>query len=629
MQPPNGFVDRYDLAPPLGLLTLAAVAREHGAEVSLVDFNLMGMGDPSLHGADFYPRAVRAIAETQPDLVGFTSMAVESHVCLELARLLKAADPRLLTVLGGPHFSSIAREALDAFDWIDYVVTGEGEQALISLLRVLGGAPGELVNVAHRSGGEVALRRALKGMTSLDELPFPAYDLVELDDYFALNPLRLLNVDHARGCMFRCSFCYSPGHWGQGEQTKSASAVAEQVARMHAMGARHLFFVQDNLVNSVKATQELCAALTGSGTGITWNAYATMQRLTPDLLDRLAAAGCTELFVGVDAISEEAQRSFAKHFFKGWEPLKQRLRDCLDRGIIPTCAFMIDIPEGDDHRSTDLALTTALLTRNLGCGIRLNTLTVYNATATATEFAGLPRSYTDLKPRLLLDTPPVVQDNPYARRAPGLFPFHSTFLPLPAYTRFVSAMHAAYTLFSAFPRTLLQYVLVDEGSLWELLEAVVGGLDLLAVEPRRRRAVERERFQDLFAARRLSASTRDAFALECAELRVSLAPGGPAVEVSDGTGQRWFQPRPHEVVRLQEPLADLSRDHRAEPVESPGDYLVLRKAGQLEYFAADPSLLAQLERIRGTAAGSGPVTLDPDVLAELTAAGVLDPVKEV
>src|SRR5580693_5935572 len=489
VQPPNGLHDTFDLAPPLGLLTLATAVEEEGFEVALVDLNLEMIRDPTWNRPDFYSRAVAAIAATRPDVVGFTSMAVESHVCLELARLLKREDAAVVTVLGGPHFSAIASSALALYPWVDYVITGEGELALRQLMRRLAGkAPrAPLVNTAHRTGDGIALQRQLKPLDSLTALPRPAYHLVELPRYFERNPLRLLDYEHGRGCIFNCSFCYSPLHWGQGEQVKEADRIVREVAELYGLGARHLFFVQDNFPNSKATAKSICQALAAARTGMTWNCYATLPHLLPEFLDDLAAAGCRAVFIGVDAISTDAQKAFGKPFFKGWEKLSERLRGCLDRGMVPTCAFMVDIP-GDDHHLTDATLTTALLARNLGCGIRLNTLTLYNETPSA------------------LATGKPLHDNPFARDNPELFPFHNTHLPLPLYRRFVTGMHVAYTLFTSFPRTLLQYVLTDQGSLWQLLDGMAERLgDLTRMGPVMRRPTERELFLRDFPRRALSA----------------------------------------------------------------------------------------------------------------------------
>jgi radical SAM superfamily enzyme YgiQ (UPF0313 family) len=623
VQPPNGVYDRFDLAPPLGLLTLAAVVREDGHDVALVDMNLRGIHDP--HWLDnFYANALDAIAETNPDVVGFTSMVVESHVCLEMARRVKQADPRVTTVLGGPHFSAIAHEVLSLYPWVDYVVTGEGETALRLLLQYLHGhaGVGDLVNVAHRGGQGIGLQRLHKPLPTLARLPAPAYDLVDLSLYFEANPRRLLNYEPGRGCAFRCSFCYSPGHWGQGEQIKQADRVVEEVRQLRELGARNLFFVQDNLLNSKAHALTLCRALAQARIGVNWNCYATLPQLTPELLDALAAAGCREVFVGVDAISAVAKKSFAEHFYKGWASLEERLRACLDRDIVPTCAFMID-PPGDDTADTDAALTTALFARNLGCGIRLNTLTLYNQTASADEHRTGTKVYTELKPRLLLDTPPVIQDNPFAREHPELFPFHQTYLPLPLYQRFVTGMHLAYTLFTSYRGTLLRYVTEDQASLWGLLDSLADQLgDLTAIPARRRRSVERELFQQEFPRRNASPQTRRAFELEQAGLRLSQAASEETVLLSVEGELHTYRVRPFELVTPPDPVSRLTT---TAPVPAPtaGPHVLVRQERGIDLFAIDEAMVGTLQQVSSACQTGRAAPVAANLLEELFAAGVV------
>jgi hypothetical protein len=521
VQPPNGLYDHDELCPPLGLLTIAAAVEEDGVEVSLVDLNLRGQRYPGFLLDRFYEHATQAIADTEPDVVGFTSMVVESHVSLELAKRIKTCDPGVVTVLGGPHFSAIAREALDLYPWVDYVVTGEGETAMRLLLRYLAGkaVPPNLPNVARRATGDVALERVLKPLATLQAMPSPAYHLVDLSAYFTTNPRQLLDYEVGRGCIFRCGFCYSPVHWGQGEQVKSVDRVVDDVVRQQALGARTLFFVQDNFLNSAAAAKALCHALAEADLGLPWNCYGTLPQLTADVLDALAAAGCDSVFVGVDAVSPTAQRSFGKHFFKGWERLEARLQTCLDRGVVPTCAFMIDFPT-PDHTNTDAALNTALFAKNLGCGFRINTLSVYNQTATAQALSDRPRTYTEVVPRLLLDTPSVIHENPYAWEHPELFPYHSTFLSPAFYEHFVTSMSIAFTLFNSFPRTLREYVVEDNGSLWQLMSHLASQVsDPTSVHPLLRRGAEQTLFVREFSQRPLSAATRRALTVEMDALR--------------------------------------------------------------------------------------------------------------
>jgi len=626
VQPPNGLYDCYDLAPPLGLLTIAAAVEEDGVDVALLDFNLLGMRDHTWSQGDFYARALPVIAETAPDVVGFTSMVVESHVCLELARRLKVADPGITIVLGGPHFSAIAAEVLRLYHWIDYVITGEGEWAARSLLRFLRGraAASDFVNIAYRDGGGIRLVRQLKPLPSMGELPAPAYHLVDLPLYFETNPMRLLDYEHGRGCIFKCAFCYSPVHWGQGEQVKEVDRVVAEVAHLYGLGARHLFFVQDNFPNSKPVAHAICRELTAARIGMTWNCYATLPHLTPEFLDDLAAAGCQAVFVGVDAITTDSQRAFGKPFFKGWEKLAERLEACLKRGIVPTCAFMIDIPEGDS-RATDQALTTALFVRNLGCGIRLNTLTLYNQTASDIALRAQPRVYTELKPRLLLDTPEMIHDNPYAREHPELFPFHHTFLPMPVYSRFVIGMHLAYTLFTSFPRTLLQYVLADGGSLWSLLASLSDRLaDLVSISAVMRRPTERELFLREFPRLSLSAETRSALDLETAELR--LGRNDPAGTVSLRVNNRLqpYRTQRYDVLRLPHPPGQFDQVARLPAVQGEGrPYLMVRQNQRIRYFELDEAVVPVLDRLRAAELSREIVEIPPGLLEQMLTAGLL------
>jgi radical SAM superfamily enzyme YgiQ (UPF0313 family) len=626
VRPPNGLYEKVDLAPPLSLLTIGAVLEQEGIEVSVLDMNLRGMRDHRWVQENFYDNAVAAIADTNPDVVGFTSMAVDSHVCLELAKRLKEQDPGCLSMFGGVHFSSIAREMLTLYPEVDYVITGEGEIAVRRLFRYLQGKAGasELENVAYRDRSGIVHRRVIKPSETLETVPFPAYHLVNLSDYFSTNPRQLLDYEHGRGCVFRCSFCYSPVHWGQGEQLKQVDRIMDEVLRLRDMGPRHLFFVQDNLLNSKELGKEVCDALTRSRMGLTWNCYATLPQLSDDALDKMSEAGCISVFIGIDAVSATAKKAFKKTFFHGWNKLSGRLRACLERGITPTCAFMVDIPE-HDSANTDLSLATALFAANLGCGIRMNTLTLYNQTETYIDMQSRPRVYTNLKPSLLLDTPNVLHDNPYAKERPELFPFHQTFLPLPVYQKFVTGMHMAYTLFKSFNRTMVQYVSVDNGSLWGLLSHLGDKIgDLTKVPVLERRSLECDVFLKEFPRFTLSRQTKSALEMETAEMELGRnAPESEVGLVVEGERQTWRAGN-YGVIHLPYEPAMLDRLEGLPDSEAPAQpYLLLEQNRRINYFSLPGDMAQTLTDIQDARHSGQSVEVPPAVLSELVDVGVL------
>jgi hypothetical protein len=137
INPPNHRSDIDDLAPPLGLLMLADVLIDDGAAVAIIDLNLDSCRGTLPKTTEFYPSICEQILAINPELVCFTSMGINSHVALELARLLKHLKPSIVTAFGGPHFSSIAWQLKQQFPWVDYVIVGEGEVSLLSLVRPL------------------------------------------------------------------------------------------------------------------------------------------------------------------------------------------------------------------------------------------------------------------------------------------------------------------------------------------------------------------------------------------------------------------------------------------------------------------------------------------------------------
>lgn len=473
VNPTRSLHDRSEIAPPLGLLRLAGAARDAGAEATVVDFNLLSHTEPALQGSSFYEAAVERLLAEDADVYGFTSMAVDSHVSLHLARLIKQARPDALTAVGGTHFSSIADEVLVAYPWVDYVVKGEGEGAFCDLI-----------------GGRVAaVPTVIRSARWPRELPEPAYDLVDLKTYFAVNPNRCLDFEGGRGCRFKCAFCYSPVHYG-GPRLFDIGTTLEGLERLACLGAKHVFFVEDNFVNDPAHAVALCREIEGARLGVTWHCYATLPQLSSEVLTWMARAGCTSVFTGVDAVGQVSQRAYRKGFMRQKTDLERKLVECVEAGVTPTCAFLLSPPSHPCGKDFDETISVALMARNCGAQVRLNTLTLYNATRSLTD-AALPSEPDSVKPKLMLDVPEVVEHNSYAQERPQLFPFHSRYVSAQEWKSFVTQAHCLFTLFLCYPQTL-DALWADTGvSPSEIARRVLDETgDLLRIEKSLRRDAE-------------------------------------------------------------------------------------------------------------------------------------------
>lgn len=500
LNPPSLLHDSHDLAPPLWSLLLGATAERAGLAPRILDLNLEVLDRKAPQDvSNFYTWAVNRIVQSGPDIVCYSSMGLNGHVSLKLAELVKRMRPDVVQFFGGPHFSSIAEEVLQYYPWIDAVFLGEAERSLLDCLTEI--KKGRLLSSLSISG---MLTRATKSgrsekvFPSSVDIPKPSYSLVDIGRYFDINPRKTLDFEAGRrGCIYACTYCYAPQHFGQGERSTAPERFIEEMADVARLGAKHLFVVTDNFINYPRRTATLCNEIASAKLGLTFNCYATLAQLNEEVVPSLARAGCTSVYVGVDAVHADARREFAKGLFRSRDDLFSRIDLCLSCGIIPNLAFLLEEPDKGVRRFED-TVATAFAAARRGCPITLNTLTVYPRTRLSREgcWTFIP---SDLKARICFDAPDVVHFNPYSIDHPELFPFHSSHRPVNRQGKVLLLAYALKTLSGCAADVV--YDICENGVLTEFLELLVGDVcssAFAALSPLVRRQLIIDRFQSLW-----------------------------------------------------------------------------------------------------------------------------------
>lgn len=498
LNPPSLANDTHDLAPPLWALILGAIAETSGHTPYLLDLNLETLDNHAPQTCEeFYTWATNRILRFEPDIICYSSMGLNGHVCLKLAELIKLTRPNILHFFGGPHFSAIAEDIIKHYPWIDAVFIGEGELALRECLKALHqkkhwddiALPGMLTKNSTHS--------RVRNSPSLPEIPKPAYHLVDIDRYFLRNNRKLLDFEAGRrGCIYACRYCYAPEHFGQGERSSTIDRFIGEMADAAKFGTKHLFIVTDNFINYPQNTTILCNEIASARLGLTFNCYATLPQLNEKVISALAQAGCTAVYVGVDAVHPQARREFAKGLFRSNDDLLRRIDLCLAHGITPNLAFLLEEPSKGEDRFND-TVATAIAGALRGCSIAFNTLTVYPRTKLAQEstWQFLP---CNLKARLCFDAPEVVLSNDYSIRHPHLFPFHSSHRSAHEQEKLIVMAHALKTLAGCAPEIV--YELCDGGVLLPCLDILLKDIlasHFAALSPLHRRDLIINRFLDL------------------------------------------------------------------------------------------------------------------------------------
>jgi pyruvate-formate lyase-activating enzyme len=480
VNPPKTDRGRTEITPPLGLLRLATVAQRVGAESVLVDLNILWHLHPEMRES-MYTAALKILIEAGGSVYAFSSMCVDSHVALELSRGLKVFDRNIVTVLGGVHFSSIAGEVTNMFPWIDFVIQGEGEISFEALLIAL-------------KQQNCSLNKIFTGMqTGATErpVPQPAYELIDFSVYFGLNSRRLVDFETARGCRFKCQFCYSPTHYSAVRDFDIRN-VLDEISALKKLDIRRIAITDDNFLNWSDRALALCEAIRSNCSWLNWQCYATFPQINEQILAGLSSSGCDRIFCGIDAVGQLSQRTFRKAFLPNRERFEYKLAMLTEHGIRTTCAFLLCPPSHPGGADMEETVRAALIARLCGAEVRLNTLTLYNGTPARFGY-GDSFAYDECKTQLLLDVPEPVAKNHFAALHSGLFPFHSRYVPATEWNSFIQLSHCLSSLVDTFPRTLNRLWEDNNISPIEIARRVLGITgDLCKLEQDLRREAEQE-----------------------------------------------------------------------------------------------------------------------------------------
>jgi radical SAM superfamily enzyme YgiQ (UPF0313 family) len=279
---------KAQVAAPLPFIYMASYLEQRGISVEIVDMRL-----------EIGVSAIRRGLAGRPRLVGFSCMmGPQIRSMMRLSRFIKRAAPTLPIVYGGVHASSYPLLCLQE-DCVDYVVVGEGEETLAELVGALaiGKSPHDIQGLASKVDGEPMISRP-RGYINLDQAPRGAWHLVE--KYLPFYAADGLKISTARGCPFRCRFCYNTIFNRKFRERSAASVLDEIEFLVRRYGVRSIRFLDDNFVTNSQRTSALADGLAASKPGVEFHVSMRIDDMTEEWLPRLSRAGLRTVFAGVE-----------------------------------------------------------------------------------------------------------------------------------------------------------------------------------------------------------------------------------------------------------------------------------------------------------------------------------------
>jgi len=139
----------------------------------------------------------------EPCIVTFSCYLWNIKMVRLLSQTIKSLKPEITIIYGGPEVSYTGSIEMKTYNFVDYIIQGEGEEVFRQLYNYLdkkGSMP--LTGLVYKDGDKIIEQLPSIGL-EMDEIPFP------FDDDLSDLANRILYYETSRGCPFRCQYCLS------------------------------------------------------------------------------------------------------------------------------------------------------------------------------------------------------------------------------------------------------------------------------------------------------------------------------------------------------------------------------------------------------------------------------------
>ncbi len=298
------FLKNKDKSIPIGLLYLSSYIKEYSdVEVKLFDMNIK---DYDL---------IKEIADFEPDFIGIGCLfSGRFNSLLEISKKIKKYY-NIPIIIGGLHPTIYARNILMYGRSIDYVCIGEGEETFLRLVN--NDDKGCIDGLAYRKDNEIKVNTKINYIENLDDIPFPDYSLINLEDYYFdtskwHNPKKLsisipIPIITSRSCPNRCTFCSMFLVHGKKYRTRSPENVVDEIELMvKRYNQRYFSFMDDNFTLFKRRTIDICNEIINRKLNIQFDTPngISIKTLDEEVMDKLVEAGLVRVCVAPEHASE-------------------------------------------------------------------------------------------------------------------------------------------------------------------------------------------------------------------------------------------------------------------------------------------------------------------------------------
>lgn len=297
------------IAPPLGIAYMAGVLQENNIDVEILDASAEDMD---------FKDVEKELLKRKPDLVALTALTPTIGRALETAQVVKETLPDSIVVMGGYHPTFNFIETLEDEN-VDIVIRGEGEYIMLNLVQALENQSSlhdvKGIVFEDKNSKEIVVNPEAPLIQDLDELPFPALNLLPMKKY------RLLDMDThmttmitTRGCPMQCSFCSSAAMHGKKIRERSVENIVDEIEYLNTnYDIDTIAFMDDTFTLKKRKVMAICDEIFKRNIEIMWGCTSRVDTLDEKLLKKMKEAGCITIFIGVESADQQQLDNMCKN----------------------------------------------------------------------------------------------------------------------------------------------------------------------------------------------------------------------------------------------------------------------------------------------------------------------------
>ncbi|MCK5000853.1 MAG: cobalamin-dependent protein [Anaerohalosphaera sp.] len=308
--------------PPLGILYLASYVRSkrNDLDISVLDGYVEDKHD-----------FVNKIIDFAPDVLGVSFTTQAASGAFALIKEVKQRNKNIFIVIGGPHTTAMPEDCFDKSQ-PDIAVLGEGEKTFDEILTKFQNAYADISSIAGtmvKKNGVLIRNNTRPLIENLDELPFPARDLVDIrkyPGYMYKKFSRDTSLLSARGCPFNCLYCSNPV-WKQQKpwyRLRSPKNVADEMQFIKdEYNIREFFDQTDEFNGSKKWAEQMCDEIISRDMDIVFKAQMRVDNVDGELVAKLKKAGLWMVLFGLESCHDRTLKGINK----------KQTREMMDRAM--------------------------------------------------------------------------------------------------------------------------------------------------------------------------------------------------------------------------------------------------------------------------------------------------------